>query len=368
MPSVADIIQQRLSKAREQMQEQGIDVLLIQNPVSSFYFSLFSCSNSCIIISKQSVLFLTDFRYMTSAQSLKPYFDVYQMTQNAYNEIGDWCKKLNAKVIGFEETIPYTNFLSLKKALRSQKMIPAASIVRNLRMIKDEAEIKLLATNQKLNEKICAKAFKNVTNYKTELDLQRFVRTEFINNNSEEAFETIVAGGTNSALPHARPTKSAVKTNRLLLIDMGLKKNAYCSDLTRTSWFGNGKKTGGAFTRAKEIYEVVLEAQLAALKTIKAGVPAAEVDKAARDVITAAGYGNYFGHGLGHGVGLEIHEGPTLNPRSNDILTDGMVVTVEPGIYLPDLGGVRIEDLVVVTQTGYRNLTSIPKKWSEIEL
>ena len=182
-----------------------------------------------------------------------------------------------------------------------------------------------------------------------------------IDNNCEEAFSSIIAAGINSALPHAVPSNTRVAKNKFLLFDMGVKKNHYHSDMTRTVAVGEKLPV-----KAREIYSVVLEAQIAALGAVAPGVECKAIDKIARDIISAAGYGEYFGHGLGHGVGLEIHEGPTLNARSKDVLEPGMVITIEPGIYLPDLGGVRIEDLVVVTATGYRNLTKIPKTLSYI--
>jgi Xaa-Pro aminopeptidase len=173
----------------------------------------------------------------------------------------------------------------------------------------------------------------------------------------EEAFESIIATGKNSSLPHATAGKAKVRKGDYLLIDMGVKNKLYHSDLTRTACVGE------ASSRHREIYEIVQAAQLAALKKIRPGARCRDVDAAARELITEAGYGEEFGHGLGHGVGLEIHEGPTLNPRSEEILREGMVVTVEPGVYVPGFGGVRIEDLVVVSKNGYRNLTTLSKEF-----
>lgn len=176
----------------------------------------------------------------------------------------------------------------------------------------------------------------------------------------EEAFDSIVASGPNSSLPHAVPTARRVRAGEYLLFDMGVKSGLYHSDMTRTV------AVGKASARHREVYEIVLEAQQRALASIRAGVACRDVDAQARDYIAVAGYGEQFGHGLGHGVGLQIHEGPTLNPRSEQVLSEGMVVTVEPGIYIPGFGGVRIEDLVVVTKDGYRNLTSVPKQFKSI--
>jgi Xaa-Pro aminopeptidase len=185
-----------------------------------------------------------------------------------------------------------------------------------------------------------------------------------VNRGVEEAFSTIVATGPNTALPHAIPGPRKSRSGEFLLIDMGVKANFYHSDMTRTVAVGSKNALDA---QDREIYEIVREAQAHAIAKIKPGVKCADVDREARSFITNAGYGDAFGHGLGHGVGLDIHEGPTLSPRSTEILREGMVVSVEPGIYLPGKAGVRIEDLVVLTRDGCENLNKLSKALKYIE-
>jgi len=345
----------RLKALRAAMKREGLDAMLVSTRVSSLYLSQFPSSNSIILVTPREAIFLTDFRYMESATAQIKDFDVRRITQHATSELQDLLKKLGPKTIGFEGQVSFDEFQKLKKAVGRAKLVEAGHLIKQLRAVKSDAEIRTIAANQRINEEILNDALMHAREGMSELELQTYIRIDMLKRGVGEAFDSIIATGANSSLPHANPGKKPLKKGDYLLIDMGVRKNFYHSDMTRTYCFGWGSD------RQREVYEVVLAAQLAALKKIRAGVPCVEVDAAARNLITEAGYGEYFGHGLGHGVGLEIHEGPTLNPRSSDVLEAGMVVTVEPGIYLPGFGGVRIEDLVVVTDRGFRNLTKQSK-------
>ena len=350
----------RLDSLRRLMAEADLDAFVILDRANTIYFAGFPCSNSVTVVTAKSAFFLTDFRYLEKAEAEIKALEVRRMTQHGTDELAALLKSLAVRRIGFEGSVPYNEYAKLKKAAGRAKLEEAARLPLRLRAVKDEAEVELIAANQRTNEAIFKAALKAARAGVSEQELLRFVRTEMVRRGVEEAFDSIIASGRNSSLPHAVPTSRRVRAGEYLLFDMGVKAGYYHSDMTRTVVVGK------ASPRHREIYEIVLEAQERALAAIRPGAACRDVDARARDFIAQAGYGEYFGHGLGHGVGLQIHEGPTLNPRSGQVLEEGMVVTVEPGIYIPGFGGVRIEDLVVVTRDGYRNLTSVPKRFRSI--
>jgi len=243
------------------------------------------------------------------------------------------------------------------------RLVEAGGLLRTLRAVKDADEINLIAQSQRINEAVLDAALGPVARTDaplTELELQTIIRRCMLERGVEEAFATIVAFGASSSLPHAVPGNQLLAGQAVVLVDMGVRLDHYCSDMTRTFLLASANLDPERGKLAA-VYDIVLEAQATALQAVRAGVEAWEVDHAAREVIAKAGYGEYFGHGLGHGVGIEIHEAPRLGLNSNEVLREGMVVTIEPGIYLPGIGGVRIEDLVVVEERGCRNLTSFSK-------
>jgi Xaa-Pro aminopeptidase len=347
----------RLKRLRKRMDKAGLDGFVISTRTNSLYYSLFPCSNSVILVTAKDAFFLTDFRYLEKAHREISHLTVVRSTQHTALELSSLVKQLGVKTLGFEGDISFQDFERFKKAAGKARLVESGSIIRSLRAVKDADELAIIAANQKTNERIYKQALKEARPGMSEADLQKLIRRIMLDLGVEEAFDTIVATGPNSSLPHAIPGGGRIKAGEYLLIDMGVKHNWYHSDMTRTVCVHKSSALH------EEIYAIVLEAQLAALRAVGPGVPCAEIDGAARTVIAEAGFSDAFGHGLGHGVGLEIHEAPTLNPRSTDILEPGMVVTIEPGIYLPGFGGVRIEDLVIVTETGYQNLTSLPKRF-----
>jgi len=350
-------LQDRISELRRLLVKNKLDGILVQDRTSSLYLSGFNCSNSTILINRREAIFFTDFRYKESAASAIRHLDVRIIPQRAVLEVADVCRKLRIKNLGFEECTPFRDWQTLGNTLGTGvELIPAGTLISSLRQVKSLSEIRQIAANQRLNETIYNLAVESVLIGQTEIDIHETILHAMVDHHCAEAFGSIIAAGKNSALPHAVPSKGRIRQGQFLLFDMGVKQKYYHSDMTRTVAVGEKLPA-----KARQIYEIVREAQQAALDKLKPGTPCKDVDAAARNIITAAGYGDFFGHGLGHGVGLEIHEGPTLNSRSSDVLKPGMVITVEPGIYLPELGGVRIEDLVVITESGYRNLTSIPK-------
>lgn len=350
----------RLEALRRRMGEAGLDAFVILDRANTVYFAGFPCSNSVTVVTEKSAFFLTDFRYLEKATAEISALEVRRMTQHGIDELSALLKALAVRRIGFEGTVSYNDYARLKKAAGRVRLEEASQLPLRLRAVKDEAEVELIAANQRTNEAIFRLALKAARAGVSEQELLRVIRTEMVRRGVEEAFDSIIASGKNSSLPHAVPTARRVREGEYLLFDMGVRSGLYHSDMTRTVVVGK------ASPRHREIYEIVLEAQERALAAIRPGAACREVDAQARNHIAQAGYGDYFGHGLGHGVGLQIHEGPTLNPRSDQVLEEGMVVTVEPGIYIPGFGGVRIEDLVVVTRDGYRNLTSVPKRYRSL--
>lgn len=351
----------RVKALQQSLQEDGLDAQFIYDRTNTLYLTGFPCSNSILLITPREAVFLTDFRYLERARAEITALEVRPMSQQGTDEqLGKLLKSLGVKTLGFEGTMPYAYHANLKKAVGRTRLVESSESLTNLRAVKDADELGEIARNQKLNEKLFRAVLAGVTAGETEAAIARKIKMTLTAAGYEEAFASIIAAGPNSALPHASPGGQRVRKGEYLLFDTGVRARFYHSDMTRT--VGVGKTS----PRHREIYEIVLEAQKAALATIRDGALCKAVDAAARDVITNAGYGEYFGHGTGHGVGLQIHEAPTLNARSTQILRENMVVTVEPGIYLPGFGGVRIEDLVVVTADGYRNLTSVSKKWQEI--
>lgn len=354
-------LEQRVQQVQLELRRRKLSGIVIEGRENSFYLSGFPSSASLLLITQSGAWFFTDSRYYDSAVSSIKHMEVMLSTQRAFTQIADLARKKRLKRIGFEETAAYAQVEGMKKAFDWAELSPAGSIVSELRLVKSDREIKTIAANQRLNQKIYNQALEYCRPGMTEVEIRNQILRHLIDHGAEEAFASIVATGANSANPHAIAGNLRLKPEDLLLFDMGVKKNYYHSDMTRTVAVGEKLKPECA-----RIYEVVLAAQLAAVKELGPGVPCKHVDSVARDIISKAGYGDYFGHGLGHGVGLHIHEGPTLNPRSNDILQSGMVVTVEPGIYLPGIGGVRIEDLLVITENGAKNLTSVPKRLTNI--
>ncbi|HET9593268.1 MAG TPA: M24 family metallopeptidase, partial [Solirubrobacterales bacterium] len=265
--------------------------------------------------------------------------------------------------VGFEDDHMSVRLLEkLKEKLADGvEAVPAGGRVEELRRVKDEGELALIEEAAKLADEALRWSAELGLAGKTEREVARAFEARVRELGGDPSFPAIVAAGPNGALPHAEPGEREIGRGELVVFDMGAAIDGYCSDGTRTF------ATGDPGEEAIEVYEVVRRAQQASLDALEAGIKGEDVDKVAREVIEAAGHGDRFGHGLGHGVGLELHEAPRLSLRSDDVLAPGEVVTVEPGIYLPGKLGVRIEDLVVVTEDGFRNLSSLPKELQIID-
>ena len=351
-------MKQRLENLTNILNEHKIDAAIISEKNNISYYSGFTSEDAVLLIHRSAYYLITDFRYIEQAQIQSPGFNIVDAPGSKTGPfIKKTCMDLDVKRICFDsDAISYSTYVTLKEALQPLELIPDKGIPSSLRLRKTEGEINYIRKAAALADK----GFQHILNYirpgisekEIALELEFFLRK---NGSEGLAFPIIAASGKNGALPHAEPSNKKLEKGEFITLDFGCKISGYCSDMTRTVALGEPD------SQMKEIYEVTLEAQRQALKIIKPGLTGMEVDKQAREYISSKGYGKYFGHGLGHGVGLNVHEAPRLSTSGENILEPGMVVTVEPGIYLPGKGGVRIEDLVVVTENGYDNLVSSKK-------
>jgi Xaa-Pro aminopeptidase len=317
----------------------------------------FTGSAGALLALPREAVFFTDFRYrVQSAREVRATARV-EHVGGAVQAIAARVRRARVRSVGFEaERMTVAMHAELTAALPGVELVPLRGTVEALRAVKDRGEIASVRRALAVAGRALASTVARLAG-RTEIDVAERLRTAIRREGGEqESFPTIVASGASAAQPHAVPTNARIGGGKLVVIDFGVRLGGYCSDTTRT--YSPGKWD----MKSKEIYRVVLEAQRAAIATIRPGAKASDVDAAARGVIERAGYGKCFGHGTGHGVGLEVHELPVLSPKSGDILAPGMIVTVEPGIYVEKFGGVRIEDMLLVTQGGAEVLSgAIPK-------
>ncbi|MEO0231417.1 MAG: aminopeptidase P family protein [candidate division WOR-3 bacterium] len=337
-------LKSRIKYIREKMDELKIDAYFIYYLPNVSYLTGFRGSSGFVIVTHNKSYFITDSRYEEeSKKEIEEEFEIL-----IHKGLTQTLKKARfmryIKRIGFEKDwMPYGVYKNFEKEL-NKKFVPCEDIVRKIRIHKNDSEIEKIKKAQRINEKIFEEIIDIIKPDKVrEIDLAAEIEYKIKKSGGEVPFPPIVATGSNSALPHAKPGKRIIKNNKPLKIDMGVKYKGFCSDMTRTIWIG--KKPSQEFIK---IYQIVLDAQNKAIESIKIGMEAKEVDGIARKHIEEKGYGKFFGHGLGHGIGIEVHELPALSPLSKDKIEEGMVFTIEPGIYLPNRFGVRIEDLVCI--------------------
>lgn len=338
-----------------------VDGLLITNLSNIRYLTGFTGSNAYVVFTGRKNRFLTDGRYAEQSESevTGPFVRKIYNKQKGTAAAAKLVKSLGLKVLAFEgDNLSYNTFLALKRELSGVSLTHARhDLVGELRRSKDGFERPLVADSAALLDTGFNAAAKVIRPGVSELEVAADLEAGLKKRGAEGmAFETIVASGPRGALPHGKASAKKIRKGDLVVLDMGVILAGYNSDCTRTFCVG---KAGG---KQKEVYSTVLGAQAAAIGAVRAGATAADVDKAARDYIDRAGYGSYFGHATGHGVGLDIHEAPYVGPRSKDVLTEGMVITVEPGIYIPGWGGVRIEDMALVEKDGCRVLTDTTRE------
>lgn len=352
----------RLSELRSSLSSYGVDALLITNPINRRYITGFTGSSGYVVVTKSRAVLLTDFRYKDQAPKQAIDFEVIEHAAIPSESIRKVLEEEQVKTVGFEQNdLTYGGYLHYANELKAFELVPVRDAVESIRKIKDENELAVIQQACDLADKtfehILTVLKPGVTEAEIALEMEFFMRKHGA---SATSFETIVASGERSALPHGVASERVIQGDEFVKMDFGALYNGYCSDLTRTVVLG--KPTD----KHKEIYDIVLEAQLAALDAIRPGVTGKEIDGIARNIIAKYGYGDHFGHGLGHSFGMEIHESPRFSKLSDDVMKPGMIMTVEPGIYLPGFGGVRIEDDIVITETGIKILTHAPKSFTVI--
>ncbi len=348
---------QRLQKFREKLTALNIEGMLIANRENCRYLSGFSGSSGMLLVGlDQAAYLITDFRYWEQAKQEAPDFCLFKQKASLGQSLQELLRQLGWQRVGFEaKSTTYQEYQDLKTAFSGQ-LVATTELVEQERLVKSSAEINCISKAEAITGRAWEEILPLIKPGISEQDLALEFDYQLRRNGAEgNAFPTIVAFGGHSALPHATPTNQKLMAGDLVLIDGGGIYQGYRGDLTRTVVCGKANQ------KQRELYDIVLRAQKKALGFLQAGLISKEVDQVARDFITASGYGDYFGHSLGHGVGLNVHEEPRLSSKVMEIIPKNAVVTVEPGIYLPGFGGVRIEDLVVVTNQGITNLTFAEK-------
>ncbi len=349
----------RLARLRERLQERELAGAFISQPQNRRYLSGFTGTAGWLVITLDEAWLVTDFRYWEQAQQQAPHFELIRITERLDNLMPELVARLGERRIGFEAAhITVDEYQRWMANGGPVTWSPEKDLVEPLRAVKDEGEIEAIRRAAALTDEALVEALSQVRPGMTERDLAWLLERTLRERGVEAvAFEIIVAGGPNGARPHAQADTEPLPAGQPIVIDMGARVDGYCSDLTRTICLGEPADPGTFWA----VYNTVRAAQQAALERIRPGMNGIEADAIAREVISNAGYGEAFGHGLGHGVGLAIHEGPRLNRFSEDRLEPGMVVTIEPGVYLSGWGGVRIEDLTVVREDGLEVLSQAPK-------
>jgi Xaa-Pro aminopeptidase len=344
----------RADRLADLVAERELDQLFVSDLVNVRYLTGFAGTNGACLVGGEEKVFFTDFRYTDRARH--EVGKEWERPEAERELVPQIAARMRGKV-GFEDAKLSVRQLARLEAAVGEEvdLVPAGDLVERLRAAKEPDEVERIAAATELADGVFRWALDRGLAGRTEREVARACEARIRELEAEPSFPPIVAAAENGALPHAEPGDREIGKGELVVFDMGAELDGYCSDGTRTF------ATGEPGEEAQEVYDLTLAAQLAALAAIRAGASGKEVDAVAREIITEAGHGDEFGHGLGHGVGLEVHEGPRLATTSDDELREGNVVTVEPGIYLPGRFGVRIEDLVVLTADGHRNLSGLAK-------
>jgi Xaa-Pro aminopeptidase len=345
----------RAERLGELVEKRELETLLVSDLTNVRYLTGFTGTNGACLVGPGLRVFLTDFRY--TERAAEEVDAEWERPKGERELLPQLAKRMRGRV-GFEDAkLSVRQLKRLREAVGDEvELEPAGDLVEELRAVKEPEEIERIGAAAELTDGVYRWAVERGLAGKAEREIARACEARIRELGAEPSFPPIVAAAANGAMPHAEPGDREIGRGELVVFDMGALLDGYCSDCTRTY------ATGEPGDEPREVYELVREAQAAALEAVKAGAGGKEVDAVPRELIAAAGHGERFGHGTGHGVGLEVHEGPRLATSSEDELREGNVVTVEPGVYLPGSFGVRIEDLVAVTADGHRNLSGLPKE------
>lgn len=350
-------------RVQDILKKLNIDAILISNGNNMRYVSGFAGETGYVYISDKRHAVITDFRYTIQAETEAEGYEVITIGNGGYTEaLNDVLAVDMVKRLGFEsKNMLFADYQELKENLKVEELVPVANEITAMRRIKTPRELEYIKKAEAIGDRVFTEILDFIRPGMTELEVA--AKLEYllkVNGGQALSFPSIVASGVNSSMPHAVPSHKKIEKGDFLTMDFGCVYEGYCSDMTRTIVIGKASQ------KQREVYDTVLKAQLAALDFIKAGYKGKEIDKVARDIIYSAGYEGCFGHGLGHSVGLNVHEKPRLAMLEEDIIEAGMTETVEPGIYIKGFGGVRIEDLVVVTEDGCENFTASEKRLIEL--
>ena len=351
----------RIKKLRDELGRSELEFFIVTDMRNCLYLTGFTGSEGVVLITPTLVYLIVDFRYLEQAQKETKNVNILKREKALHLLLADVMKKYKSEKIGFEsDSITFKQHKEIKESLPQNRLVPTLNVMKGLRAIKYGVEIASIKKAVRISDE----AFKHILGFiklgMREVDIAEEIEyTVKRKGASNISFDTIAISGEKTSLPHGAPSQDLLKKG-IVLMDFGCVFSGYSSDMTRTIFLGK------ATAKQKEIYNIVLEAQQIAIENVKPGVEASCIDKAARDYITNKGYGEYFGHSTGHGVGLDIHELPNISGKSDEVLQPGMIFTIEPGIYIPGWGGVRIEDMVQVTEDGCKIITKSSKEIIEI--
>ena len=347
----------RINSIRKSLSKSDIDTAFISSKDNIRYYSGFTGTLAFLLITENKSIIITDSRYIVRAQEESPDYEIYQL-KSGDNWIENSTNQTKSKVIGFEGNFVSFNMLNQLKERANKDLIwkDYSEQISKERVIKSKSEVEKIEAAISISDRAFNAVSKEIEVGMTEKEIAWEIEKEMRILGAESiSFDTIVASGLNGSKPHHSPTNKQISNGEAITIDMGAKLNGYCSDLTRTIFIGKPDE------KFKKIYNIVLRSQLISIETAKDGMTGEEIDKISRDIISEEGFGEYFGHSLGHGVGLEIHENPGVGPNSKNEITPGMVYTIEPGIYIDGWGGIRIEDMVLMTDNGNKLLSHAEK-------
>jgi Xaa-Pro aminopeptidase len=349
---------ERVAKLRQVLREEKLDALIVSSLHHIRYLTSFSGSNALCIVSRHEATFLTDVRYAEQSSDEVKGFKRAATAFGLYEGIGKQHLLRGYRRVGFESHyVSYAQYRTLKRLHLSISFVPTTNIVERLTLVKQPEEITAIKKAVAISDKVFGEILPSIRSGVRELEIAGEISRLHKRFGAErDAFETIVASGARGSLPHARASSKRIKNGEMVTLDFGCTVQGYNSDITRTIAVGRASR------RAKEIYQIVLDAQCGAIDEARGGMPVKDLDAVARNSIRRAGYGKYFIHSLGHGLGLQLHEHPRVSALSKETLMAGSVITIEPGVYVPGFGGVRIEDDVLLTETGCRVLNSAPKE------
>ena len=351
------------TKLGQILSEQKLDAVILSNADNIRYLSGYCGDTGLMFFSEKRSVIMTDFRYIFQVKAEAPEWEAFDIGNDGYaTAIANLVQEENCKLIGYEaDHLLCSAMEEWKKKMSSVEFVNLEEVLGDIRIIKNDYEIEQLRQAEHIGDCVFEEILDYLKPGVTELEIA--ARLEFamkMHGASGTSFDPIVASGINSSMPQAVPSAKKLEKGDFVTLDFGCRYNGYCSDMTRTVVIGKASE------KQREIYETVLKAQEAVLQQVKPGMIGKDIDAIARNIINAAGYEGCFGHGLGHGTGLNIHESPRASVKYDKPVSAGMTLTVEPGIYIKDFGGVRIEDLIVFTEDGYENLTFSPKQLIEL--